>query len=212
MSSSPSFTWRSLLAAREILVNGLRWKVGDGHTIPICGQPWLPRPTTFQLILNPQTLTTNARVKDIITASREWNTELIKSEFHPYDAECILGINLGDAGDQDELVWHYDKQGKLSVRTAYHIARTISTEVGVSYASPSWHFIWKSKAQPKVLLFAWKASRNALSTMSQLRHRGVKVDDVCSRCLMEGEDAEHALFSCSFARLVWAISDLPWLH
>ncbi|KAL0413865.1 UNVERIFIED_CONTAM: hypothetical protein Sradi_1588200, partial [Sesamum radiatum] len=92
---SLSFRWRSLLDARDILVNGLCWK----------------------------------------------DVGLIKSEFHPHDAECILGIDLCSSTERDELIWHYGKKGRFSLRSAYHAARLINGEIGASCIPPSWHFI-----------------------------------------------------------------------
>ncbi|KAL0463451.1 UNVERIFIED_CONTAM: hypothetical protein Slati_0232700 [Sesamum latifolium] len=46
-----------------------------------------------------------------------------------------------------------------------------------------WRFIWESKAQSKVLLFAWKVVRNALPTLVQLHRRGIQVEETCNSCL-----------------------------
>ena len=43
----PSFTWRSILGARDLVVKGSRWLVGDGSTLNIWDSRWLPRPTSF---------------------------------------------------------------------------------------------------------------------------------------------------------------------
>ncbi|KAL0299295.1 UNVERIFIED_CONTAM: hypothetical protein Sradi_6589300 [Sesamum radiatum] len=73
----------------------------------------------------------------------------------------------------------------------------------------SWEFIWRSKAPPKVVLFAWRCAWKALSTTVNLQHRGITINEGCGGCLAEKEDVLHVLFYCSFARLVWAISGLP---
>jgi hypothetical protein len=39
---SSSFTWRSILFGRELVVKGLRWGVGDGSRIKIMGDNWIP--------------------------------------------------------------------------------------------------------------------------------------------------------------------------
>ncbi|KAL0345935.1 UNVERIFIED_CONTAM: hypothetical protein Sradi_4424800 [Sesamum radiatum] len=140
----------------------------------------------------------NARVADLITADREWNLGLIKSEFHPHDAECILGIDLRGSPERDKLIWHYGKQGRFSVGSAYHVVRLINGEAGASCVPPSWHFIWKSKAQPKVLLFAWRAARNALPTLSQLRCRGVRVE----RNMQQPSEGEGRCGTCAVFLLI----------
>jgi len=40
-SSSPSFTWRSLLCGRDLLKKGLGQVVGDGASIKFWGDKWL---------------------------------------------------------------------------------------------------------------------------------------------------------------------------
>ncbi|KAL0449461.1 UNVERIFIED_CONTAM: hypothetical protein Slati_1502500 [Sesamum latifolium] len=46
-------------------------------------------------------------------------------------------------------------------------------------------------------------------SFGNLRRR-VEVDGMCPVCGLEEEGMEHILFDCTFARLVWALSDLPW--
>ncbi|KAL0366831.1 UNVERIFIED_CONTAM: hypothetical protein Sradi_3573200 [Sesamum radiatum] len=40
--SNPSFTWRSIVATRQILMGGIKWEVGDGSRVHVMGNPWLP--------------------------------------------------------------------------------------------------------------------------------------------------------------------------
>ncbi|KAK4400576.1 hypothetical protein Sango_1163700 [Sesamum angolense] len=63
----------------------------------------------------------------------------------------------------------------------------------------------------EVYLFAWKVCKNALPIVCNLRKRGVEVKDGCVLCDAEEETLLHALVLCLFARLVWALSTLPWL-
>ena len=41
VGSNPSFVWRSLLAARDIIFRGLKWQVGNGRTIGVYTYKWL---------------------------------------------------------------------------------------------------------------------------------------------------------------------------
>ncbi|KAL0409770.1 UNVERIFIED_CONTAM: hypothetical protein Sradi_1911400 [Sesamum radiatum] len=63
---------------------------------------------------------------------------------------------------------------------------------------------------PKVALFAWRCAWDALPTTTNLKHRGAPITEGCVNCSEEAEDTLHALFSCSFARLVWGFLGLPW--
>ncbi|KAL0453544.1 UNVERIFIED_CONTAM: hypothetical protein Slati_1332500 [Sesamum latifolium] len=110
----------------------------------------------------------------------------------------------------DNLVWNFEKNDQFMMRSAYNIALQLRREAECSDSSQSWEFIWKSKAPPKVKLFGWRCTQEALPTIQQLRHRGIQVGEGCGYCDSEAEDLMHVLFRCSFARLVWAVSGLPW--
>ncbi|KAL0434009.1 UNVERIFIED_CONTAM: hypothetical protein Slati_2735200 [Sesamum latifolium] len=98
----------------DLLVVGLRWKVGDGTLILIIGHPWIPRPISFQPICRPNSLSPKSRVSALLTVDKAWNIDLIKAEFCQSDADSILEIKLTD-GECDSLVWHFDNQGRCSV-------------------------------------------------------------------------------------------------
>ncbi|KAL0456055.1 UNVERIFIED_CONTAM: hypothetical protein Slati_0944700 [Sesamum latifolium] len=104
LGACPSYTWRSIWASRNILAAGLRWRVGDGHSISITGHPWLPRPSTFQLIECPISLPVASTVASLITSTKEWNEPLIRAEFCPLDVDCILGISLSVGDSRDDLI------------------------------------------------------------------------------------------------------------
>ncbi|KAL0418975.1 UNVERIFIED_CONTAM: hypothetical protein Sradi_1311000 [Sesamum radiatum] len=108
--TAPSYTWRSLHRSRDILVAGLRWKVGDGPSVTIKRMPWLPRPHSFQLIFQPRTLTGDTKFAELINGNG-WDEGLIMSVFEPCDALCILSIKLPESNGMDVLVWHYEKNG-----------------------------------------------------------------------------------------------------
>ena len=47
LGSNPSYVWHSLLSAREFIWVGSVWKIGDGSSVCIQTQKWLPYPSTF---------------------------------------------------------------------------------------------------------------------------------------------------------------------
>ena len=44
LGSNPSFVWRSLLQARDVIREGSVWEVGDGRSISITSHKWLHPP------------------------------------------------------------------------------------------------------------------------------------------------------------------------
>ncbi|KAL0443754.1 UNVERIFIED_CONTAM: putative mitochondrial protein [Sesamum latifolium] len=185
MGSNPSFTWRSIQAARPLLMGGIRWSVGDGSQINVASDPC-------------------------------WNEGLIQAEFTSIDAECILQISTSPAPTLDSLQWHFGARGAFSVRNAYSLALRGKEEAGSSVVNVlgytgKWRFIWDAKVPPKVRLFAWHCCKNALPTHRNLLSRGIHIEGNCLYCGLEEDGLDHVLRHCSFARLVWALSHLPWV-
>lgn len=67
---------------RDLLERGMRWRVGDGKTIKIYNDRWIPRPTDFK-ILSPPNLGVNATVDSLVSPTGGWNMELIRNNFLP---------------------------------------------------------------------------------------------------------------------------------
>ncbi|XP_062167104.1 uncharacterized mitochondrial protein AtMg00310-like [Alnus glutinosa] len=47
LGSKPSFAWRTLFNAKDLLSQGLIWRIGNGKSVKIWGDKWLPTPTTY---------------------------------------------------------------------------------------------------------------------------------------------------------------------
>lgn len=106
MTTSLSSYWRRILEARDVLQQGIRWQVGDGHYINIWNDPWLPRPYTFCPFLRQANALT--MVKDLISPGPSWNRELILTSFVTDDASLILSLPLSHQQVSDHLIWHYN--------------------------------------------------------------------------------------------------------
>ena len=73
IGQSPSFVWRSLMAARDITLEGSRWQIGDGQSINIRNHKWLPRPPLFKPGADM-----SLKVGDLIDQqTNQWNRPLI---------------------------------------------------------------------------------------------------------------------------------------
>ncbi|KAL0409532.1 UNVERIFIED_CONTAM: putative ribonuclease H protein [Sesamum radiatum] len=174
-----SFTWRSILAARYVISKGIRWRVGDGQSIRVWNDPWLPRPSTF-LPITTQSL------------------------FLP----DLRSIPLGQFSWADTIVWHYNNNGKFSVKSAAHLAQSIATEhrsaLGgqCSTSFGSWKFIWYTKVPNKVKVFLWRLCKEAIPTSYNLLRRRCAVEKACLTCSDDTENSKHVLLECPYARQV----------
>ena len=68
--------------------------------------------------------------------------------------------------------------------------------------------IWKQQTSPKVHHFLWRCISDALPTAATMKRRHISKEGRCMRCSMENETANHILFQCPYARLVWAMSPI----
>ncbi|KAL0433179.1 UNVERIFIED_CONTAM: putative mitochondrial protein, partial [Sesamum latifolium] len=125
---NPHSLLSQILQQKDLLVVGVRWQIGNGELVSITGVPWLPRPMSFQLIFQPRSLQPDTKVVALCLDNSGWNETLISEEFEQIDADCILSILVPIEHGRDEIVWHYGKQGKFSVKSEYSLACHVATE------------------------------------------------------------------------------------
>lgn len=94
-SQASSYAWRSILKGREVLKEGMRWRVGDGTTIRIWADPWLP--SDFLRYVSSPVVPDfeEAKVVSLIDPiTNEWHLATLQNLFSPRDAELIKSIPL----------------------------------------------------------------------------------------------------------------------
>ncbi|KAM6547234.1 hypothetical protein CsatB_018910 [Cannabis sativa] len=82
--SYPSLTWQGISWGKELLLKGLRWKVGDGQSTTCRYDPWLPSVTNFQPLVVTN-IDLHLKVSSLIIPERIWNIDLLNSYFIPSD-------------------------------------------------------------------------------------------------------------------------------
>ncbi|KAG8493590.1 hypothetical protein CXB51_010974 [Gossypium anomalum] len=110
----PSYTWKSIWAAKGLLKSGLVWRVGNGHNIRIEANVWVPNAGSLHINhrVRGQNLVMVANLIDSNTSS--WKAELIKSTFSEEDAKKILQIPLVSTTHEDFLAWRGEHTGEYT--------------------------------------------------------------------------------------------------
>jgi hypothetical protein len=196
------------MAAKDLLSSGIIWRVGDGKSINVWGDNWLPN--FGSLNFQPElTLPRDAKVSDLIDVSvRGWNCGLIDNCFPAYVANIIKNIPLCPLFPPDKIIWNGTSSRSFSVKNAYHMALDLLKQKNgeCSYSVGNrdfWKKIWSTNVSNVSKKFLWRACQNALPTKQNLFRKGVVENDICTCCQLEGESVVHALWCCPGAQDVW---------
>ena len=174
-----SYAWGSITQWQHLIIQGSRWRVGDGSLINIWTEKWLPSETN-QKFLSPRTiLPPKARVDDLmnfLSPHPRWKKILIDTIFYPFEAFIIKAIPLSFRRPDDSLIWTRNKSGEFSVRSAYFLQTEIERNTKENQASSSnpsrlhsfWGGIWATQIPPKIKTFIWRACHDSLPARTKL--------------------------------------------
>ena len=118
LGNNPSFVWRSLLAARDIIHTGSRWTIGDGRNVSVASHSWLPHSPVF---LN--TPSQDMKVIDLIDKDTwQWDRGKLFATYDRRTCESILALPLTHQNSHDKLIWKENRSQRFTVRSAYQVA------------------------------------------------------------------------------------------
>lgn len=189
--------------------------VTDGRSINIWEDNWIPNtPGTRTQSPKPVNCSLHS-VAELIDHERGiWRWAIVNQIFIPTEAQQILQLPISLCGMPDKLIWRLERNGRFSVRSAYHTAHQLNigrkAKAETSHAGEQqrslWQKFWKLPIKNKLKHFGWKCFYGWLPVSSALKKRGVEIDEICRRCGQEKETIEHALFQCPESELVWKIA------
>ncbi|PNX99600.1 ribonuclease H [Trifolium pratense] len=113
---NPSSAWRSIWSSLHILVHGCRWRIGDGSSVRVMGEPWL-RAKESALVQAPQRQEIyEMNVKDLMaTSERKWDEAKLRMLFDSTTVRHIIFVPLFSFSDEDKLTWKHDRSGMYTV-------------------------------------------------------------------------------------------------
>ncbi|XP_013662913.2 uncharacterized protein LOC106367640 [Brassica napus] len=210
------------MAALKLIKQGAKVAIGNGRKTKLWEEQWLGskptfarRTTSFILPQYRQIVTPSMTVVDLMNVpGKEWNRELIESIFPENIKEQILATNIQGSHGEDTYYWEYTKTGHYTVKSGYWVQQSINKpdQSNETVDRPSldglFQQIWKMNTSPKVHHFLWKCLSDSLPAAANMRNRHIAKDGSCGRYAMEDETINHILFTCPYARLIWALSPI----
>jgi hypothetical protein len=70
-------------------------------------------------------------------------------------------------------------------------------------ACPSYSFVWKNFAPPRVKIFGWLLTKDRIHCRTNLVHKHKLQDEVCEICKGDDESADHIFSGCPLVRSFW---------
>lgn len=166
--------------------------MGNGGSISVWRDRWLPIPNTFKVISSTPIFLVDLHVQNLIdVVNRLWNSNILALLLSHGDQLVIKSILLSLKFPADHLIWHYTAKGSFTVKSAYHVAYsslqdhclTASTYVGGSNScSHLWSTLWRANVPNKFKICVWRATSNILANISNLVQRSVQIDQSCFLC------------------------------
>jgi hypothetical protein len=93
-----SFTWNSTLYGRDLLKEGLVWRIGDGSKVKIWEDNWISRDLLVRLLGHRPDVTVTRVGELLSTEGGRWNEEKLRDTFFQGNVEDILKIPIGHVG------------------------------------------------------------------------------------------------------------------
>ncbi|XP_075675111.1 uncharacterized protein LOC142644344 [Castanea sativa] len=121
-SYSGSYAWKSILSARDVIRKGMVWRIGDGQSVRIKEDKWLPvKPSRLTLSPLPS-FVVEAKVSFLINPDLSmWKSEEVNQLFLPYKASLVLAIPLSHKKPPDRVSWSCTPSREFNASSAYKL-------------------------------------------------------------------------------------------
>ena len=102
VGSNHNYTWRSIMAAHIVIIQGSRIQIGNGCQTMIGGSPWLPDlDHGYDTTLLPDVIV-NAPVSSLMTPGQHnWDLDVLADIFNDRDRALITQIPLSSRREED---------------------------------------------------------------------------------------------------------------
>jgi len=134
-----SWVWKSLLRLRPFVKRGIRWKVGNGHSINFWTDCWCADDNLQSLLNLDQSAVPDIDIKvsAFITPDKQWDSSKLSQYLPPSLIQTIQSIPLPITDVDDSFCWGYSDSGGFSTKTA-----TWKAHENIPRDQPKWKYRW----------------------------------------------------------------------
>lgn len=174
-----------MMSDKEVLRKGSRWLLGNIKEMKVWKDNWMPANSEFKVTSPIATPSLGASVCELNDPdTKQWRRDLIRMSFSQEEAKQIISISLSFRSPLDKLVWHWERDGEYSVRSASHQVGDVylPNQYGPS-TSPDktlWKEIWHSRLPNQGYPFNKGYPK-----------KDVTLDATCPLCDLTEESPEH---------------------
>jgi hypothetical protein len=205
LGRNPSFAWRSIFNAWDVLDWSLIWRVSNGEQINIWGDHCLPMTPSHFVQFGACGIDRETKVSLLIDQNSRW----WDYPFNVTEARQICSFPLSPCLQPDWMIWSGTKNGCFSVRSAYHMEMTLRAQaMGETSLAGDHQAFWRAMGKleaPAVLkhfVWNWKVGNNLLPTKANLFLKNIE-DAFCPICLTQVELTCHILWECLSSVAIW---------
>ncbi|XP_019157782.1 PREDICTED: uncharacterized protein LOC109154456 [Ipomoea nil] len=122
LGNNPSYIWRGLLEAKQIIRQWARRSIGDGRTTTIGCDPWLVTEMDPYVTTDLHLSIREAPVSSLLREDGvSWDVACVNDVFDERDANYILNISVSICKPADSWVWFGDSKGRYTVKSCYRL-------------------------------------------------------------------------------------------
>lgn len=118
MGHNNSFMWPSILAAKNVLADGLSRHIGNGEDTTIWGTSWLACRNDPHLLTDCIPELKDEKVSRLMIANKTWDLEILEDLFRPEDIPIILNTPICHEYS-DSCYWKDNLRGQYMIKSGY---------------------------------------------------------------------------------------------
>ena len=118
------------MAARDVIIEGSKWKGGDGGRIVVLKHKWLSHKLLFLGELQP-----NLLVKDLVDPNNgQWDRERVFDLFTHRTQDGNPATACTDASSRDRLVWKENQPKLFNFKSTYQVALRLKHQARIEHS------------------------------------------------------------------------------